>query len=134
MDILWAVGCRDTAGSDGEDRPWRANTVRTHRTHAFRRLGVWAFASGAISWRQLRQAQRRWWATIPPIVGSPHWPDTASAVRPRLSPKSPHISWRSAHRVGAAQAWAPGALRPGASGTPRFRKDRAGLSTTPGAG
>jgi len=79
--FAWTYYWQSVAGTrveaTGQDRHWRANTVRTHRTHALWRLGAWALASGAITWRQLRQAQRRWWATIPPIVGSAHGPDTA---------------------------------------------------------
>ncbi|MCY0899028.1 MAG: hypothetical protein OWU33_08860 [Firmicutes bacterium] len=61
-----------------QDRHGRAKTVRTYRTSALLRWGMWwALARGAITWRLLRQAPRHGRATIPPIVGSAHWPETA---------------------------------------------------------
>ncbi|MCY0898054.1 MAG: hypothetical protein OWU33_03830 [Firmicutes bacterium] len=63
MIFAWTYYWQSVAGTlveaAGQDRHWRANTMRTHRPYVLWRLGVGAFASGAITWRQLRQAQRR---------------------------------------------------------------------------
>jgi hypothetical protein len=136
--FAWTYYWQSVAGTlveaAGQDRHWRANTVRTHRTHALWRLGVWAFASGAITWRPLRQAPRRGWATILPIVGSAHGPDTASAVHPGVSARFAHIRGCSATRAGAAYAWVSSTLHPGPSGHAPSRQRSFALAAMPGAG
>ena len=61
----------------GKDRDWRANTVKTHRTHALWRWGSWGLPIGDVVWRTLWRAQgtfRRPMVLVPrtlPAVADP---------------------------------------------------------------
>lgn len=61
----------------GKDREWRANTVKTKRTHALWRLGKWALAHHDVVWRTMLRAHHTFQKTIPAIVANPSLMETA---------------------------------------------------------
>jgi predicted RNA binding protein YcfA (HicA-like mRNA interferase family) len=73
--------------------------------------GGWACGPGRVGRSRGDSCTRRsrGWATIPPIGGSPDWPDTASAGRSCIAPKSP----RNPPPLNGAPRIAPKRPRPG---------------------
>ncbi len=79
--FAWAYYWRNIAGwvaeVAGKDREWRANTVKTKRTHALWRLGQWTLAHHDVVWRMMIRSHHTFQKIFPAIVANPSLIETA---------------------------------------------------------